>query len=248
MGTKTGLFTAALSATAFVTTSRSLRVAPLAAAIGLSLFATGSHAAVNASLTFTTPSGTVANNVDIPVWLTLTLDSSSDALTTDAVGHVTSGLSAADIAALNGNSTDVIVNNAFQCGDTFTNCFSGSPYGFDFNYASPSLIGARNLNLAPGSSSSWLFGVFHPQAGGATPGTYSFFNAIFEFEYFDPVTSVHYASNIASTCASSSPACAFTRTITGSVGGGVPEPATWALMIAGFGLVGTSLRRRRAFA
>lgn len=28
-------------------------------------------------------------------------------------------------------------------------------------------------------------------------------------------------------------------------GGGVPEPATWALMIAGFGLVGTSLRRRR---
>lgn len=28
----------------------------------------------------------------------------------------------------------------------------------------------------------------------------------------------------------------------------VPEPATWALMIAGFGLAGASLRRRRAFA
>jgi len=28
-------------------------------------------------------------------------------------------------------------------------------------------------------------------------------------------------------------------------GGGVPEPASWALMIAGFGLAGASLRRRR---
>lgn len=28
--------------------------------------------------------------------------------------------------------------------------------------------------------------------------------------------------------------------------GGVPEPATWALMIAGFGLAGAALRRRRA--
>jgi hypothetical protein len=33
---------------------------------------------------------------------------------------------------------------------------------------------------------------------------------------------------------------------TGPGGGGVPEPTGWALMIAGFGLAGTALRRRRA--
>ena len=33
-----------------------------------------------------------------------------------------------------------------------------------------------------------------------------------------------------------------------SVGGNVPEPATWALMIGGFGMAGTALRRRRAAA
>lgn len=33
-----------------------------------------------------------------------------------------------------------------------------------------------------------------------------------------------------------------------SVSGAVPEPATWGLMIAGFGLVGASLRRRVALA
>ncbi len=37
-------------------------------------------------------------------------------------------------------------------------------------------------------------------------------------------------------------------TINGSIGGAVPEPATWALMIGGFGLAGAALRRRRALA
>ncbi len=30
------------------------------------------------------------------------------------------------------------------------------------------------------------------------------------------------------------------------IGGGVPEPTSWAMMIAGFGLVGAAMRRRAA--
>ncbi|MBS0332174.1 MAG: PEP-CTERM sorting domain-containing protein [Proteobacteria bacterium] len=35
---------------------------------------------------------------------------------------------------------------------------------------------------------------------------------------------------------------------TGGLGGAIPEPASWALMIAGFGLLGAVLRRRAASA
>ena len=36
----------------------------------------------------------------------------------------------------------------------------------------------------------------------------------------------------------------YIQVLPGSIGGAVPEPASWALMIAGFGLVGTTMRRR----
>ena len=37
-------------------------------------------------------------------------------------------------------------------------------------------------------------------------------------------------------------------TLTNAIPGGVPEPASWALMIAGFGLVGAAARRRKPVA
>jgi hypothetical protein len=38
----------------------------------------------------------------------------------------------------------------------------------------------------------------------------------------------------------------FLDRVSASVSGAVPEPATWGMMILGFGLVGMSMRRRGA--
>ena len=39
---------------------------------------------------------------------------------------------------------------------------------------------------------------------------------------------------------------AFVQVLPGSIGPGVPEPASWAMLIAGFGLVGAARRRRNS--
>ena len=37
----------------------------------------------------------------------------------------------------------------------------------------------------------------------------------------------------------------FNFTLAGGTGGGVPEPATWAMMLIGFGIVGGAMRGRK---
>ncbi len=44
------------------------------------------------------------------------------------------------------------------------------------------------------------------------------------------------------------PGTQFTQFLAFRIPAAVPEPATWAMMIAGFGLVGVTLRRRSALA
>ena len=217
--------------------------ATLAGIVAVAMIASAgiAQADVIATLSFNTPNATVASNVAIPVWVTLTLDPASDPIATDSSGYVTSPLSAMNISDLNGNSANVIVNNSYFCSGNFTNVCSPGAYGFNFNFAPPSFVAPSNLNLAPGSSTSFLFGTFNPVGGNAAPGIYTFYNARFEFEYYDSVKMAAYFSTIADTCISSSPSCAFTRTVFAAA---VPEPTSWAMMILGVAGVGVALRRR----
>ncbi len=227
--------------------------AAAAGAAVLSLAAAAqADAAVIATLTFDTPSGVVANNVSIPVWVTLALAADSDPLKSDASGAVTSP----DTSTLFAGHPDinrVIFNNSFECSGTFnTSCNSPTDdYNFHFNFAAPSFVGPSNLDLEPGTSTHFLFGTFDPQNGATHAGTYTFFNTIFEFEGSnDGFTDVQF-STIAETCPGQNNDCAFTRTVFEAVppgtglGNAVPEPAAWALMIVGFAGAGAQLRLRR---
>ncbi|WP_309603934.1 PEPxxWA-CTERM sorting domain-containing protein [Phenylobacterium sp.] len=208
--------------------------------------ATEARAAVIGTLSFDTPSATVANNVAIPVWVTLSLDAASDRLTTDASGAI---VSPATLPPEVAGFPRVFLNNGYECGGTFTAGCGAGAYAFSFNYAAPSFINPVNFDLAPGASRSFLFGTFNPAAGAVHGGIYSFYNAVFEFEGYDAATSTFGFATIAKTCAGHEAACTFTRNVFEAVppgtGGPVPEPAAWGLMITGLGGIGAVLRRRR---
>lgn len=241
--------------------SRLLSAAALSATAlcAAALFSAPAEAAVIASLTFDAPTGTVFSNQNIDIYLTLHLAANSDAIKTDAFTAVTSGLTEQDIIDAGADPMTVVrlnTNNSFECSGTFVvGCGGGaSAYNFDFNFTAPSFVGAANLDLEPGSNTSFFFGTFNPVGGNSAPGFYTFYNAAFIFQISnpnpnfdpnDPNSQMNLVREvaIAHTCSGQDSACAFTREVLAAPG--VPEPANWALMILGFGGAGAMLRRRR---
>jgi PEP-CTERM motif len=212
------------------------------------------QAAVIATLSFNTPTGTVASNAAIDVFLTLTLDPQSDALTTDATGKPTSGFDYAGYTGpidLNDPNTRVFFNEAFGCSGTFTNVCGPGAYEWNFNFNQPNFISPVDFDLQPGQSFSWLFGSFTPVGGNAPAGLYTFYNATTTVQIYnpqdpnDPNDDQFDFITFAQTCPTQEASCAFTRNVF-AAGGAVPEPSTWGMMLLGFGLVGSAMRRRIA--
>jgi hypothetical protein len=123
---------------------------------------------------------------------------------------------------------------------------AGFTTGFSFNYAQPNtlggtvnvydglggtgtLLGSISLGLTPSTCATGYSAAYCPfvPVGVLFGGTAKSieFAGVANFVVFDDVT---FGS--------------------GTPGPGVPEPASWALMIGGFGMVGAALRRRRGFA
>lgn len=94
----------------------------------------------------------------------------------------------------------------------------------------PSLTGTTTINFGQALSGKTVIGVHRGGAGEFRPDGTAFFlwNDLPQISQFtDTIPGISNA----------------TLYMTG--GGAVPEPATWALMIAGIGLAGAQLRRRR---
>ncbi len=212
------------------------------------LAATPSQAAFIATLEFVTPNATVLSNQPIDVFVRLKVDPGSDALTTDASGQITSGFDPSGYTGpidLNDPDTFVRINEFLECSGNLS-C-GGPQYTFDFNFAQPNFIGPTNLNLQPGDTVEWLFGTYNPVGGNAPAGLYNMFNVGFFVSivnFDDPANPMtDSGGTLAQTCPNQDPQCAFTRTVL-SAPNAVPEPATWAMMLAGFGTIGFAMRRR----
>jgi hypothetical protein len=124
-------------------------------------------------------------------------------------------------------------DNSANVGTTTTgltvNAFT-LPYATEFQYftATDSLALATTLvGPASCSSSPGTFCAFIHDATSAAPSLIFFQNAL-------PTNNVWDATSLLLTYSDA------------PVGPGVPEPATWALMLIGFGLLGAQLRGRRA--
>ncbi len=221
----------------------SITAAALGLALGLLAAAPASATAIG-TLAFTQPTGIVGPNEVVPVILTLTLDQLSDPLTVSNLQLTSGGPSDAELTNagfdLNlGISTNL--NVFFQCGGTFNSvCTDPPPYRFDFNFDN-----FAEIDIPAGGAYIYSFGTFTPNPGAVPPGTYTFYNTgIFVQAYgFDASgNALHVDFAIANTCENGDNRCAFTRTVEG---GAIPEPASWAMMLVGFGGLGAMLRRQR---
>ncbi len=212
-------------------------------AIG-ALWGTAASAVATGTVVFTQPTGTAAGNASIPVSITVSLDPSSSAIRTDASGQVISGVTDADLIAAGIDPALVAssdINNSFSCSGTFTSGCSGPPYDFNFAFGDGSLTFPNNLDIEPGSTTNFLFGTFVPTGGSAPSGSYIFYDATIFAQYYDAAGNHLGDVTFFDTCGSGDASCAFQRDVTA-----VPEPASWALMLGGFGMIGGVLRSRRA--
>ncbi|MCQ8119740.1 hypothetical protein [Methylomonas rosea] len=152
------------------------------------------QAAYSGSLSFVQPTGTVDVTDNIPVWLKLSLDATSDPLVFSSVGggnppfginpanyptsfsyydSNTGQTSFIDDGVLVSVDTISLEPDFFPEGTFLANGSSSAPYEFSLD----STLTKQNIALSPGESLEYLLGTFIPRNGVAPAGNYEFYNS-----------------------------------------------------------------------
>ncbi|RQO61917.1 hypothetical protein DBR47_07310 [Paucibacter sp. KBW04] len=244
--------------------SRLLQTLAAGAALSFTLAAPAQAQAAwsSLSLSFLQPTGTVGANDSIDVYLRLVNTDATQSFVVDNSLPL-GGMNAADLPLegfagndANGqpiympfaNYSSFYLSVGFGCSGNFTavgGCLAGPPYTFSF---ADNPFG-QPYSLAAGAHQDYLFGTFKPTAGPVAAGDYFFYRSVLWLNVYGESADGTSLSSVvfpATTCNGDSPAACqgqsyFMRTVTA-----VPEPASYALFLAGLGLFGLLQRRRRA--
>jgi hypothetical protein len=208
-------------------------------------------------LSFIAPTGTASNTDAMDVWVRLTLDASSpplnfsnapltgiDPLLFPTQGYYYPPNAPRELRTFAGVFAAQLNVYAGCNGSFIGDCTPGSSdYTFDFNYGANSAIGLQTVNVSPGGTLDFMLGTFTPKPGGAAPSTYTFSSVGLTLEFLGNDQQGDFLVSDGVNLAAQCPTCDFTRTITA-----VPEPESWALMLAGVAGLRLVLRRRGASA
>jgi len=220
-----------------------LRLAPFLFTVAALCAGHSASAATLLSLTYDNQTGTASSAETIAVTATLQNIGSEAFQVSD--GSIVQGLDLSVFSAELASGfeladiSQVVTTQFVGCGGTFDfwPCSEApNDYNFRFGQGLPA-----NLLLNPGESVSLDIGTLVPLAGSSAQGQYTISSiGLVSFAFNDALVPISFY-NLAETCASGDPSCAFVRTVGVSA---VPEPETWMMLLLGFGAIGAVMRRR----
>lgn len=204
---------------------------------------------IDAYLEFRDPTGVVAPDEDIAVWVTLSLSGDSAPLVYDSsaqfYGFPESAIPTTGAGSIDGDyQYDVpfaqydyaYLFTSRSCSGTFTEGCSGGEYAVDTGPSASNWFGITEpYVLNPGESQDFLLYTLSPSTGSAAPGTYELFSVglgIGVSGQDSEGNRIDADLFRAWTCSTADPACSFSRTVV------APVPVPAAVWLLGSALIG----------